>query len=93
MPALETELELCGFCLVSCILPRPLYVDPKERFHKLARESDMTRDPGRRNSERQDTSKRAAETVRRAASKTLDNFEIMLVLVQISQRDLCASRT
>ena len=55
--------------------------------------SDMTRDPGRRNSERQDTSKRAAETVRRAASKTLDNFEIMLVLVQISQRDLSASRT
>ena len=53
----------------------------------------MTRDPGRRNSKRQDESKRAAETVRRAASKTLDTFEIMLVLVQISHRDLCASRT
>ena len=53
----------------------------------------MTRDPGRRNSERQDESKRAAETVRRAPSKTLDTFEIMLVLVQISHRDLCASRT
>ena len=38
MQALQTELELRAFCLVSCILPRPLYFDPKERFHKLARE-------------------------------------------------------
>ena len=86
-PALETELELRAFCLVS-ILPRPLYFDPQERFRKLARER---RDQRSRKKEWQDESKRAAETVRRVASKT--NVEIMLVLVQIDRRDQCASRT
>ena len=89
-PALETELELRAFCLVS-ILPRPItliYFDPQERFRKLARER---RDQRSRKKERQNESKRAAETVRRAASKT--NVEIMLVLVQIDRRDQCASRT
>ena len=88
-PALETELELRAFCLVS-ILPRPLYFNPQERFRKLARERRNQRS---REKERQDQSKRAAETVRRAASKTLETFEIMLALVRISRRDQCASRT
>ena len=67
-----------------------IYFDPQERFRKLARER---LDHRSRKKERQDESKRAAETVRRAASKTLETFEIMLVLVQIDQRDQCASRT
>ena len=88
-PALETELELRAFCLVS-ILPRPLYFDPQERFRKLARER---RDQRSRKKERQNQSKRAAKTARRAASKTLETFEITLALVQIYRRDQCASRT
>ena len=92
VPALETELELRGFCWypVSC---HDHYTLTQRKGSINLPGSDMTRDPGRRNSERQDESKRAAETVRRAPSKTLDTFEIMLVLVQISHRDLCASRT
>ena len=85
-PALETELELHAFCLFS-ILPRTGYFDILW-FRKLARER---RDQRSRKKERQDESKRAAETVRRAASKT--NVEIMLVLAQIDRRDQCASRT
>ena len=65
-----------------------IYFDPQERFRKLARER---RDQRSRKKESQNESKRAAETVRRAASKT--NVEIMLVLVQIDRRDQCASRT
>ena len=65
-----------------------IYFDPQERFRKLARER---RDQRSREKESQNESKRAAETVRRAASKT--NVEIMLVLVQIDRRDQCASRT
>ena len=67
-----------------------IYFDPQERFRKLARERRNQRS---REKERQDESKRAAETVRRAASKTLETFEIMLALVQIPRRDQCASRT
>ena len=67
-----------------------IYFDPQERFRKLARERRNQRS---REKERQDQSKRAAETVRRAASKTLETFEIMLALVRISRRDQCVSRT
>ena len=67
-----------------------IYFDPQERFRKLARER---RDQRSREKERQNESKRAAETVRRAASKTLETFEIMLALVQIPRRDQCPSRT
>ena len=57
-PALETELELRAFCLVS-ILPRPLYFNPQERFRKLA---GARHDQRSRKKERQDESKRTAET-------------------------------
>ena len=70
-----------------------IYFDPQERFRKLARERHDPRSRKKEFGKARWEQKRAAETVRRAASKTLDNFEIMLVLVQISQRDLCASRT
>lgn len=79
--ALGKELELRAFRLVSCILPRPLYFDPQERFRKLARE---LHDQRSRKKERQNESKRAAETVRRAASKT--HVEIMLVLPACSSK-------
>ena len=52
-PALETELELRAFCLVS-ILPRPWYFDilwytlTHRRGSVNLQGSDVTRDPGRR---------------------------------------------
>ena len=50
-PALETELELRAFCLVS-ILPRPWYFDIITLTHRRGSVNllggDVTRDPGRR---------------------------------------------
>ena len=86
----QTELKLYAFYLVSCILPRPLYFNPQERFRKLAR---ARHDQWSREKERHNESKRAAGNSRRAASKTLETFEIMLVLVQIARRGQCAART